>query len=383
MNTHHKIHRLARLILSSVLLIVLTACAAESEPTAPEELVTSSGFVCPLPNPPIEFESKKINIFTWTEYVPADIFDCFGLVYGVEVNVDYFSSNEELYSKVSLGENVNPYDVIHPSDYMIGVLIREGLLQELDLTRLSNEVNLDSKLTAAYGDATNYVVPYQMGTQAIIYNTETVTTPPTSWADLWSPEYEGRIVSVDDSRVVIGATLLTLGYDVNDTDPAHLAEAKAKLLELMPNIRVFDSDSPKTPLVAGDVDLGIVWNGEAFLTQTEDPRFEYVFPEEGSIIFYDGMGISPTAAHTDAAYAWFNYLLQGDINWLTLVDYPYTNPNKAALEFAKTNHPDVYEPYFASPITNTPAEEFAKGHEVIDLGEALLLYDELWTEIKQ
>ena len=52
-----------------------------------------------------------------------------------------------------------------------------------------------------------------------------------------------------------------------------------------------------------DVDLGIVWNGEAFLTQTEDPRFEYVFPEEGSIIFYDGMGISPTAAHTDAAYA--------------------------------------------------------------------------------
>lgn len=383
MNTHHKIHLYFRLILSSVLLIVLTACTAESEATAPEELVTSSGFVCPLPNPPIEFESKKINIFTWTEYVPADIFDCFGLVYGVEVNVDYFSSNEELYSKVSLGADVNPYDVIHPSDYMIGVLIREGLLQELDMTRLPNEVNLDSKLTAAYGDTTNYIVPYQMGTQAIIYNTETVTTPPTSWADLWSPEYEGRIVAVDDSRVVIGATLLTLGYDVNDTDPAHLAEAKEKLLELMPNIRVFDSDSPKTPLVAGDVDLGIVWNGEAFLTQTEDPRFEYVFPEEGSIIFYDGMGISPNAAHSDAAYAWFNYLLQGDINWLTLVDYPYTSPNKAALEFAKTNHPDVYEPYFTSPITNTPAEEFAKGHEVIDLGEALSLYDELWTEIKQ
>lgn len=65
------------------------------------------------------------------------------------------------------------------------------------------------------------------------------------------------------------------------------------------------------------------------------------------------------------------------------MDYPYTNPNKAALEFAKNNHPDVYEPYFASPITNTPAEEFAKGHEVIDLGAALSLYDELWTEIKQ
>lgn len=383
MNTHHKIHLYFRLILSSVLLIVLTACAAGSEPASTDELVTSNGFACPQPNPRIEFESDTVNIFTWTEYVPEDIFDCFGMVYGVTVNVDYFSSNEELYSKVSLGEDVNPYDVVHPSDYMIGVLIREELLTPLDPSKLPNTANLDTGLTAAYGDTINYIVPYQMGTQAIIYNTETVLTPPTSWADLWNPEYEGRIVAVDDNRVIIGAALLTLGYDVNDTDPGHLEEARQKLLELMPNIRVFDSDSPKTPLVAGDVDLGIVWNGEAFLTQTEDPRFEYVFPEEGSIIFYDGMAIPETAPHPDAAYAWFNYLLQGDTNWLTLVDYPYTNPNKAALEYAKANQPEVYEAYISSSITNTPAEEFAKGHEVIDLGEALLLYDEIWTEIKQ
>lgn len=382
MNTHYKIHRLARLILASVLLIAVTACAAGAEPAA-TEAVTSSGFVCPEPSPRIEFTSTTINIFTWTEYVPADIFDCFGLVYGVEVNVDYFSSNEELYSKVSLGEDVNPYDVIHPSDYMIGVLMREGLLQELDPAKLPNTANLDPALVRAYRDAIKFVVPYQMGTQAIVYNSETVETPPTSWADLWNPEYAGRIVAVDDNRVIIGAALLTLGYDVNDTDPAHLEEAKQKLLDLMPNIRVFDSDSPKTPLVAGDVDLGIVWNGEAFLTQTEDPRFKYVFPAEGSIIFYDGMAISNTAPHPDIAYAWFNYLLQGDVFWLTMVDYPYTIPNRAALDYAKENQPDVYEAYISSPITNTPAEEFAKGHEVKDLGEALLLYDELWTEIKQ
>lgn len=383
MNTHHKIHRWVRLVLSSMLWIAITACAAGAEPASTDELVTANGFVCPEPSPRVEFESSEINIFTWTEYVPADIFDCFGLVYGVTVNVDYFSSNEELYSKVSLGEDVNPYDVIHPSDYMISVLIREDLLQELDLAKLPNLANIDSGLVAAYGDTTNYVVPYQMGTQAIIYNSETVETPPTSWADLWNPEYEGRIVSVDDSRVVIGAALLTLGYSVNETDPAHLEEAKQKLLELMPNIRVFDSDSPKTPLVAGDVDLGIVWNGEAFLTATEAPEFKYVFPEEGSIIFYDGMAIPPSAPHPDIAYAWFNYLLQGDVNWLTLVDYPYTNPNKAALEYAKANQPEIYEAYISSPITNTPAEEFAKGHDVLDIGEALLLYDEIWTEIKQ
>ena len=129
----------------------------------------------------------------------------------------------------------------------------------------------------------------------------------------------------------------------------------------MPNVRVFDRDSPKTPLLAGDVDLGIVWNGEAFLAQQENDDFEYVFPKEGTIIFFDGMGIPVNAPHPDISYAWFNYLMQGEVFWLTLVDYPYTNPNSAVLSFAKTNHPEVYESYMASPITNTPPDIFAPG----------------------
>lgn len=381
MNIQHKIYHFSRLILVVFMLIAVIGCSAKQEESATK--VTSTGFVCPEPSPRMEFESKEINIFTWTEYVPADIIDCFGLVYDVEVNVDYFSSNEELYTKMSFGENVNPYDVVHPSDYMIGVLIREELLQKLDQGKLPNNKNLNADLVSAYGETADYVVPYQMGTQAIVYNSETVTDPPASWADLWNKEYEGRIVAVDDNRVIIGMTLLTLGYDVNSTDEAQLKEAEQKLRELMPNIRVFDSDSPKNPLLAGDVDLGIVWNGEAFLAQQENPAFKYVFPEEGSIIFYDGMGIPASAPHPDISYAWFNYLMQGDTFWLTLVDYPYTNPNQAALDFAKENHTEVYEAYMNSPVTNTPADVFANGHEVQDLGNALSLYDELWTSIKE
>jgi spermidine/putrescine transport system substrate-binding protein len=380
-NKQRKAFHLGRLILVAFILFAAGGCAAK--PKESVQKVASSGFVCPEPNPRVEFQSKEINIFTWTEYVPADIIDCFGLVYDVDVNVDYFSSNEELYAKMSFGDNVNPYDVVHPSDYMIAVFIREELLQKLDQGRLVNSKNLDTGLVGAYGDAVDYIVPYQMGTQAIIYNSETMTNPPSSWADLWSPEYKGRLVVVDDSRVIIGMTLLTLGYDVNTTDEAKLEEAKQKLIELMPNIRVFDSDSPKSPLLAGDVDLGIVWNGEAFLAKQENPAFKYVFPKEGSITFYDGMGIPTHAPHPDISYAWFNYLMQGDVFWLTLVDYPYTNPNQAALSFARAYHTDVYDAYAASPITNTPVNIFMQGHEIKDPGDALVLYDTIWTEIKK
>ncbi len=370
-----------RLISAVVILLGMAGCGAK--PAQEKQHVTSSGFTCPEPNPRIDFESKEINIFTWTEYIPADILECFGLVYNVKVNTDYFSSNEELNAKMSFGKDTNQYDVIHPSDYMIKVLAREDVLQTLDQNKLPNAINLDPDLLKAYGDTTSYIVPYQMGTQAIVYNASTVPDPPASWADLWSPEYRGRIVAVDNSRVMIGAALLTLGYDINTKDPEQLRQAKEKLVELMSNIKVFDSDSPKTPLIAGDVDLGVVWNGEAFLAQRENPDFQYAFPREGSIIFYDGMGIPQDAPHADASYAWLNYLLQGNVNWLTLVDYPYTNPNRAAMEFARQNHKDVYDAYIASPITNTPAEYFAQGHNVEDVGEALPIYDEIWTEVKQ
>ncbi len=95
------------------------------------------------------------------------------------------------------------------------------------------------------------------------------------------------------------------------------------------------------------------------------------------------MAIPENAPHPDASYAWFNYLLQGDLSWLTLVDYPYTSPNAAALAYAKASQTEVYDAYMASAVTNTPAVEFTKGHEVKDLGVALSLYDEIWTEIKR
>ncbi len=361
--------------------LILPACASASG-DVPEKFVTINGFECPFPSPRVEIASEVLNLFTWTEYIPQDIVDCFGLVYGLQVNMDMFSANEELQTKLSAGKGSNNYDLVHPSDYMVEVLIRTGELQKLDMSKLSNFKNLDGGLLVAFGNTTDFIVPYQMGTQAIVYNSATVKTSPTSWADLWNPEYKGRIVAVDDSRVMIGAALLTLGYDVNSTDEKKLKEAKDKLLELKPNIRVYDSDSPKTPLLTGEVDLGVVWNGEAFLAYRENPAMRYVFPKEGTINFYDGLGIPVDAPHSDAAYAFLNYMMQGDVFWLTLQDYPYTNPNKAALEFAKKNHPDIYKAYIESPITNTPADIFMNGHVVKDIGEFILKYDQIWTEIK-
>lgn len=375
---------LAVLVAASML---LAACGGGGSggdaevPSADGPKVTSSGFACPEPNPRMEVTSTELNIFVWTEYFPQDMLDCFELVYGIKLNRDEYSSNEEMYAKISAGGA--SYDLVQPTDYIIGLMIRQELLQELDHSKLPNIGNLDAGwMNKDFDPGNKYTIPYLAGTDSIVVNTDAVTDPPQSWADLWKPEYAGRIVFLDDSRVVIGLTLLTLGYDPNTTDPAQLEEAKVKLAQLIPNIKVFDSDSPKTALIAGDVDLGLTWTGEAFIANQENPAIQFIYPKEGSILWQDNWAMLKDASHADAAYAWMNYLMQGDVFWLTIRDFQYINPNTAALEYAKANQPEVYKAYADSPITNPPAEAIANGHGIKDVGDATPLYDAIWVEVK-
>lgn len=387
------------LALFAIASMALAACGGTGTPTATQapasgQKVTSSGYTCPEPQNPVQVTSKELNLFVWTEYIPPDVQECFQLVYGVKVNRDEYSTNEEMYAKLSGGGTA--YDLVQPTDYIVQPMIRNGLIQKLDKTKLKVMANFDPNyLNLSFDPGNEYTIPYQAGTDAIVYNADKVKDPPKSWADLWKPEYAGKMVFLDDSRAVIGLTLLTLGYDVNTKDPKQLDEAKAKLKELIPNVKLFDSDSPKTALIAGDVDLGMTWTGEAFLAQQQVPSITYVYPTEGAMLWQDNWAIPKDAPHPDLVYAWLNYTMQGDVFWMMLRDFPYTQPNKAALDFAKgstmavkdsngneTTLGAIYDAYMKSPITNTPPEAIKAGHRVQDVGDALPLYDQIWTEVK-
>jgi spermidine/putrescine-binding protein len=385
MNKNNLFKLLTLLVLASM---VLAACGGGGGSTASTEpavaggaKVTSTGFTCPAPEFPSEVTSKEINIFVWTEYIPAEMIECFELVYGVKVNRDEYSSNEEMYAKISAGGS--NYDLIQPTDYIIALMARQNLLQEIDHAKLPVMKNFDPNyLNLEFDPGNKYTIPYQAGTDSIVVNTDAVKNVPKSWEDLWKPEYAGKMVFLDDSRAVIGLTLLTLGYDVNTTDTAQLEEAKNKLAKLVPGIKLFDSDSPKTALIAGDVDLGMTWTAEALLAQKENPAIQYIYPTEGAILWQDNWAMVKDAPHADAAYALLNYTMQGDIFWMMLRDFPYINPNQAALDYAKANQAELYDAYMASPITNVPVEAIKNGHRISDVGDATPLYDDIWVQVK-
>ena len=354
---------------------------------------TSSGFNCPEPNPRQVVSSSQLDLLVWSEYIPAEFFECFELVYGVTVNREEYDSVEAMYEILTSGEG--QHDLIQPTDFVIPRLIREGILLKLDHSRLPGLSNLNAHyMNLPFDPANAYTVPYEAGLDAMVVNTAAVEQAPAAWADLWRAEYAGRLMLTDDPRTVIGFTLLTLGFDVNSTSPGELEQARAALMVLRPGIALFDSESPSSRLVAGEVDVGATWSGEAFVAQQLNPAIEFVYPTEGPILWQDNWAMPASAAHEDAAYAWLNYTMQGDVFWMMLTNFPYTNPNDAALEFARGNPLEVtdvngesttlgkvYDAYMASIITNPPAEVIRSGHRIVDIGEAAALYDEIWAEV--
>lgn len=379
----------------------VTQAASPTAPFAPPAFKsqlsgksTADGFNCPAPNPRVPVTSKELNLFVWTEYIPQDFYECFEKVYGININYTEYSSNEEMDAKVVNGGT--NYDLVQPTDYTVTLMIHQGLLQKLDHSKLPIFAELDpTYLNLPYDPGNQYTLPYENGTDAIVVNTAAVKDVPASWADLWNPEYKGQMVFADDERTVIGLTLLTLGYDVNTTDKDQLAKAEQKLALLTPGIKKYDSDSPHSDLISGDVNLGETWTGEAFMAQQAMSSIQFIYPKEGSILWQDNWAMLKTAPHTDAAYAWLNYTMQPDMFWMMLTNFPYTNPNAGALAYAKGNSMpatdvngnsttlgDVYNTYINSPITNPPLSVIQAGHRIDDVGDATPLYDQIWTEVK-
>ncbi|MFY0543641.1 polyamine ABC transporter substrate-binding protein [Brevibacillus sp. H7] len=317
---------------------------------------------------------KELNVFNWSEYLPESVLQKFEQKYGVKVNYSTFSSNEEMLAKVSAGGGI--YDLVVASDYFIQPMAKQGLIQEMDLNNIPNRKNLAPEYVNKEHDPGNkYSVPYMGNTVSLAYNPDNIKKEITSYEDLWNPDLKGQIVMVDDQRFILGMVLKTLGYSANDTDPAHLEEAKQKMLKLMPNIKAFDSDSPKTLMINGEVNIAYVWGAEIALAQREKPQIKTVLPKEGLMITFDNFVIPAGAKHKKTAEAFVNFLLEPEISAEIAKEFPYINPNKEA-------HKLIDKEIMENIAIYPPAEEMRRAESLLDIGDGVTLYDRVWSEVK-
>lgn len=317
--------------------------------------------------------SKELNLYIWTEYMPQTVFDEFEKETGIHVNVSTYSTNEDMLAKVK-ASNQGIYDIVVPSDYMVKMMIDQGLLQKLDKGKITNASNLDTTFMDQYFDKGNqYSMPYLGGVAALCINKSKVKENITSYKQIMDPKYKESIVALNDFRAVIGMTAKSLGYSLNTTKPDELANVKTQLAKLKPNIKNLDSDSPKTSMINGETSIGYMWSAEIALCMKESSDFDVVFPKEGSYVFLDNMCILKGAKNYDNANTFINFVLKGETGKLILDEFPYLSPNKAAVALM----PDSYKNNKAS---NVPSEVIKNGEYVKDIGADVSKYDNMWTE---
>ncbi len=203
---------------------------------------------------------NTVYLYTWSEYVPEGLLENFTKETGIKVIASSLESNETMYAKLkTLGKN-SGYDVIAPTSYFVSKMAREGMLKELDHSKLPVIQELDpNMLDRPFDKGNKYSLPQLFGATGIGYNTDSQNPEQLqSWGDLWNPEFANKLQMLDDPRELFNIALLKMGENPNTQDPKVIEKAYQELLKLRPNILVFNSDNPANTFITGETDVGLI-----------------------------------------------------------------------------------------------------------------------------
>ncbi len=321
--------------------------------------------------------NNVVKVYNWGDYIDEDVIAQFEEETGITVIYDTFSTNEELYAKISSDPSL--YDVICPSDYMIEKMIQNNLLAKINWDNVPNVKNIDPlmmKRVSDFDSNNQYTLPYTFGTVGILYNTTMVDEDITSWDVLWDETYKNNIIMQDSVRDAFAVALKKLGYSLNSTNEHELEEAKDLLRSQYPLVKAYAIDEVRDKMINGAAALGVIYSGEYLYCTEENPDLAYVVPEEGSNLWIDGWVITSGSKNKENAEKWLNFLARPDIALKNFEYITYATPNKAAQEM-------VDEEYLENPAV-FPDEETINRCEVFHyLGQEMEdLYYEMWKLVK-
>ena len=358
-------------------------------------------------------KTVTLYVYNWGEYISdgyEDTVDVNGefekycretLHMNVKVNYSTFSSNEDMYAKVSSGAAI--YDVLIPSDYMIERMIKEERLRPLDMDAIPNYAYIreDLKGDNVYYEPREgeiYSVPYFYGQIGVLYNTERVPedTPTLgSWDLLWDENFKGEILQINNSRDAFGSALYKLGYSVNDEENiAHWDEALELLKQQKKLVQGYVMDEVFYKMKSGSASIAAYYAGDFLTMYEENDALAFYYPEEGTNRYVDAMCIPSNARSPELAEAYINFMCRPDIAFANAAYTYYASPLDfdmieaegdedyvAALdEYRETMaevHEDAIEILYGEKAASVPTEPY------MNLSPAgLAMLNDYWEELK-
>lgn len=317
---------------------------------------------------------ETLHLYTWADYISPEVVKKFEKQHGCEVVIDTFDSNESMYAKLKAG--ATGYDLVFPTAYMIQVMHAEGLLQNLDHSKLPNLPNIDADVLAKVIDTKmEHSVPYTFAYATLAIRKDKIKYAEPSWSMFDRPGLARRMTMLDDMREAIGAALKSLGHSINTRDEAQLAAAQQVLIRWKKNLARFDNEGYKAGIDSAEFHLVHGYSGDLFQVQVENPKVAILIPCEGVTIGCDEMVIPKTARQPLLAHAFINFVLEAEIAAENMEWMGYYCPNKPAKAMLSAD-------FLANPAITLPAEIAAKCEVIQDLGADLAKYTKVWDAVK-
>ena len=337
-----------------------------------------------LPCLPVTAEAaaNEITVYNWGQYISdgsdgyLDVIAEFEAETGIHVNYLTFDSNESLYTKLKTGGST--YDVIIPSDYMVGRLINEGMLEKLDFSNIPNYQYVDEAFKNQAFDPNNeYSVPYTWGNVGIIYNTKYVDEADLgNWDLLWNSKYAGKILMFDNCRDAFAIAEFILGYSINTQDELELRNCAAKLSEQKPILQGYVMDQIYAKMTREEAWIAPYYAGDYLYMVEENPDLGFYFPAEGFNVFIDAACIPKGCTNKEGAEAFINFLCRPDICGPNLEYLGYSAPISDAKNYMD---PEVAESEIAYPSDETLS--VSESFNALPT-ETSQLMDSLWLSVK-
>lgn len=305
-------------------LVVFALCAAAcGEKPAPSE----------KPSADAPTGERTLHVLVWSDYLVPELTAAFEKESHCRVAETNFENNEELRAKLLAGNS--GFDLVCPSDYTVALLVKDGVLDEIDALSLPNLKNLSPRFDGKPYDAGHkHSVPYQWGVTGIAWRKSALKEAPHSWKDLFDAtklgEWKGKLTMLNDARELAAAALLARGRSPNSRDAKEIAAARADLMRQHAAVAKYDSDNFGDSLVAKETVIAQGWSGTIANAQKEDADIGFVIPDEGALTYVDNWAIPKGAPDKALALEFMNYLLRADVAAKAANERRYASVNEAA-----------------------------------------------------
>ena len=249
---------------------------------------------------PASAQSKQLLVYSWANYIPPTLLKKFEADTGIKVSLDVYDSNNAMLAKLQAGGG--GYDIVVPSNSILGTMISTGLVQKVDASKMPNYKNVAAPHDHPDVDVNrDYSVPYLWGSTGFTYDSAKV--PGGKLDDTWKeffeprPELVGKIAAMKDQGEMFTAAAIYLGIDTCTENPADAQKILELLEKQKPAVKIYSSSGTIGRMQSGEVVLHQQWNGAAHRVKEKLTTAVFVYPREGLNLWGDNLVVPKGAAN--------------------------------------------------------------------------------------